>query len=135
MGITQSIYEDICRIRYISTDEFSKEWLGMNPSYYRSIKARGMEASTAALLVLMDKLHAQSCAHRANTGHQLLQRVADQYTALAHRVGEEVARRSTAAPTATAWVRSTLVKIINELNEQRMDADQNPYRVPPIIIC
>ena len=135
MGITQSIYDDICRIRYISTDEFSTGWLGMNPSYYRSIKARGMEASTAALLVLMDKLHAQSCAHRASTSHQLLQRVADQYTALAYRVGEEVARRSTAAPAATAWVRSTLVKIINELNEQRMDADQNPYRVPPIIIC
>ena len=135
MGITKSIYEDICRIRYISTDEFSKEWLGMNPSYYRSIKARGMEASTATLLVLMDKLHVQSCAHRANTDHQLLQRVADQYSALAHRVGEEVALRSTAAPAATAWVRSSLLKIINEINEQRLEREDHYYSVPLIIIC
>jgi hypothetical protein len=135
MGITQSIYEDICRIRYISTDEFSTEWLGMNPSYYRSIKARGLEASTKALLVLMDKLHAQSLAHKSNTRHELLLRVAGQYNALAHKVGQEVALRSTAASTTTEWVRNTLVKIITELNEQRMDAEANAYAVPPIIIC
>ncbi len=135
MGITQSIYEDICRIRYISTDEFSTEWLGMNPSYFRSIKARGMEASTKALLVLMDKLHTQSLVHRSNTRHELLLRVAGQYSALAQEVGQELALRSTAAPAATAWVRTTLLKIIMELNEQRLDKEANTYDVPPIIIC
>ena len=41
---TQSIYEKVSALSYISTDEFSTDWLGQSRSYNSSNKARGLEA-------------------------------------------------------------------------------------------
>ena len=44
MTFTQKIYEKVTELNYISTYEFSVDWLGQSRSYYLSNKARGIEA-------------------------------------------------------------------------------------------
>jgi hypothetical protein len=90
-----------------------------------------MEASTSVLMTLMEALHQRANAMRANNTHQVLQRAAAKYDALADEVGEEIAKRSLKQTETSKWVREALVRIINTLNE---DKSHKNYSTPPIII-
>ena len=126
---TESIYNKINTISPLSTDEFSTEWLGQSRSYYSSNKARGYEASNAALVKLMNKLISQYEILLTNNNHQVLTKIAKRYEALATEVGEEIAKRSIKYNIANLAVKKMLTRIITEINEQA-----NPSH-PPIIIC
>jgi|TARA_B110000908_G_C10139673_1_gene396153 hypothetical protein len=54
MTFTETIYNKIHNLNHINTYEFSFDWLGQNRSYYSANKARGLEASNAALVQLMN---------------------------------------------------------------------------------
>ena len=126
---TESIYNKINTISPLSTDDFSTEWLGQSRSYYSSNKARGYEASNAALVKLMNKLISQYEILLTNNNHQVLTKIAKRYEALATEVGEEIAKRSIKYNIANLAVKKMLTRIITEINEQA-----NPSH-PPIIIC
>ena len=127
---TESIYQKINTISPLSTDDHSTEWLGQSRSYYSSNKARGYEASSAALVKLMNRLISQKeILLTNNDDHQLLTKTAKRYEALATEVGEEIANRSIKSNIANSAVKKMLVRIISEINEQA-----NPSH-PPIIIC
>ena len=136
MTFLEGIYPQVAAIRQISTDEFSKDFLGMGPSYYRSMKARGLEPSTAVLVTLMSRLGEQAIVMRTGSPHSLLVRAAEKYEALGEEVGREIARRSLQHVQHSTWVRETLQRIVNGVNgdrEQQRDAGR--WSAPPIIIC
>ena len=135
MTFLETIYPQVTAINHISTDEFSKDFLGMGASYYRSMKARQLDASASVLVTLMERLSEQAIVMRSGKQHTLLLRVADKYEALGEEVGREIARRSLQHAQHSKWLRSTLLKIINEINEQRLEREDHYYGVPPIIIC
>ena len=127
---TESIYQKINTISPLSTDDYSTEWLGQSRSYYSSNKARGYEASSAALVKLMNKLISQhEILMTNNNEHQLLTKTAKRYEALATEVGEEIANRSIKHNIANSSVKKMLHRIIAEINDKA-----NPSH-PPIIIC
>ena len=129
--LIERIYHQTNDISPITQDEFSTQFCGSkHPSYLRSMKARQTEASTQVLMNLMDALHQRAIMMR--TGHHpTLTKAAERYDALAQEVGEEIARRSLAA-SASKWVRETLVRLINRIND---DKTSKSYSAPPIIIC
>ena len=136
MTFLEGIYPQVAAIRQISTDEFSKDFLGMGPSYYRSMKARGLEPSTAVLVTLMSRLGEQAIVMRTGSPHSLLLRAAEKYEALGEEVGREIARRSLQQVTQSKWVRETLQRIVNGVNSDReQQRDAGRYSAPPIIIC
>lgn len=136
MTFLEQIYPQVAAIRQISTDEFSKDFLGMAASYYRSMKARQIDASTSVLVTLMERLGEQAIVMRSGKPQTLLLRVADKYEALAVEVGHEIALRSLQQCQHSQWVKQTLLKIVNEINSDRHDeSDQEHWSVPPIIIC
>lgn len=136
MTFLEQIYPQVAAIRQISTDKFSKDFLGMAPSYYRSMKARQMDASTSVLVTLMERLSEQAIVMRSGKQHTLLLRVADRYEALGEEVGREIARRSLQQCQHSQWVKQTLLKIVNEINSDRNDeSGQEHWSVPPLIIC
>ena len=136
MTFLEGIYPQVAAIRQISTDEFSKDFLGMGASYYRSMKARSLEPSTAVLVTLMSRLGEQAIVMRAGSPHSLLLRVADRYEALGEQVGREIARRSLQQVTQSKWVRETLQRIVNGVNSDReQQRDAGRWSAPPIIIC
>lgn len=136
MTFLEGIYPQVSNIRQINSDEFSTDFLGMGSSYYRSMKARGLEPSTAVLVTLMSRLGEQAIVMRTGSPHSLLLRVAEKYEALGEEVGREIARRSLQQVNQSKWVRETLYRIVNGVNgdrEQQRDAGR--YSAPPIIIC
>jgi hypothetical protein len=136
MTFLEGIYPQVSNIRQINSDEFSKDFLGMGGSYYRSMKARGLEPSTAVLVTLMERLGEQAIVMRTGKPHSLLLRVAERYEALGEEVGREIARRSLQQVQHSKWVRETLQRIVNGINvdrEQQRDAGR--WSAPPIIIC
>lgn len=136
MTFLEGIYPQLSNIRQISTDEFSKNFLGMGASYYRSMKARGLEPSTAVLVTLMARLGEQAIVMRTGKPHSLLLRVAERYEALGEEVGREIARRSLQQVQHSLWVRETLYHIINNINSEReQQRDAGRWSAPPIIIC
>ena len=128
MTFTQTIYEKVSALSYISTDEFSTDWLGQSRSYYSSNKARGIEASNTALVKLMNKLTEHKAALERNAKHPFLIENAKRYEVLANLVGQEIANRSIKSNIANHAVKDMLVKIVAEINEQR-----NPTALPVII--
>ena len=127
---TESIYLKLNTISPLSTDDFSTEWLGQSRSYHSSNKARGYEASSAALVKLMNRLISQhEVLMTNNNDHQLLTKAAKRYEALAAEVGGEIAKRSIKSNIANSAVKKMLHRIIAEINSQ-----SNPDH-PPIIIC
>ena len=128
MTFTESIYHQLTDLIHISTDEFSTEWLGQSRSYYSSNKARGIEASTTALVKLMNRLTEHKAALEQNTAHPFLRETAKRYEVLAKLVGQEIANRSIKSNIANRVVKDMLVKIVAETNEQR-----NPTALPVII--
>ena len=126
---TESIYQKLNTISLLSTDDFSTEWLGQSRSYHSSNKARGYEASSAALVKLMNRLISQKEILLTKNDHELLHTAAKRYDAIANEVGEEIANRSIKSNIANSAVKKMLHKIIAEINEQA-----NPSH-PPIIIC
>ena len=94
MTFTESIYHQLTDLIYISTDQFSTEWLGQSRSYYSSNKAIGIEASSTALVKLMNKLTEHKAALDRNTTHPFLRESAKRYEVLAKLVGQEIADRS-----------------------------------------
>lgn len=136
MTFLEGIYPQLSNIRQISTDEFSKNFLGMGASYYRSMKARGLEPSTAVLVTLMARLGEQAIVMRTGKPHSLLLRVAERYEALGEEVGREIARRSLQQVQHSLWVRETLYRIINNINSEReQQRDAGRWSALPIIIC
>lgn len=134
MTFLESIYPQVAAIRQISTDEFSKNFLGMGASYYRSMKARQLDASTSVLVTLMERLGEQAIVMRSGKAHTLLLRVAERYEALGEEVGREIARRSLQQAEQSKWVRETLLRIISNINSERV-SDDDTWSAPPIIIC
>jgi hypothetical protein len=128
MTFTETIYLKLNNISPLSTDDFSQVWLGQSRSYYSSNKARGLEASTTALVKLMNKLTERKALIEANATHPYILEGARNFEALAREVGNEVANRSIKANIANRAVRDMLVKIVAEINEQ-----QNPSAMPVII--
>jgi hypothetical protein len=128
MIFTETIYQKITQLSYISTDEFSKEWLGQSRSYYSSNKARSIEASTSALVCLMNKLTDQQSIMSTRADHPLLLKTAIRYELIAKEVGKEIANRSIKLNIANSKVKNILYNIISELNDKA-----NPS-APPIII-
>ena len=139
MTFIEGIYRKISDIRYISTDTFSTEWLNQNPSYYRSLKSRKIDASTTSLVRLMSKLGEQAEVLRTGRPNTHLHRVAAQYEAMGEEVGAEIARRSFKQAEGSLWARTTILRIIKSINEQKLasaqDHPRTPYSDPPIIIC
>lgn len=131
--LIERIYHQTNDISPITQDEFSTEFCGATKSYLRSMKTRQMEASTSVLMTLMEALHQRANAMRTgNNTHQVLQRAAARYDALANEVGEEIAKRSLKQNETSKWVREQLVRIINRIND---DKSSKNYSSPPIIIC
>ena len=128
MTFTENIYYQLIDLIHISTDKFSTEWLGQSRSYYSSNKARGIEASTKALVKLMNKLTEHKAALELNTAHPFFLENAKRYEVLAKLVGQEIADRSVKSNIANRVVKDMLVKIVAETNEQR-----NPTALPVII--
>ena len=130
MTFTETIYEKISQINYISTDEFSKEWLGQSRSYYSSNKVRQIEASIPALVCLMNKLteHEQALRmtspHQKRTSHQFLLKAAAKYLDVATEVGEEITKRSLKTNLANNKVKEMLYKIIERVNEPACSSAQ-----------
>ena len=135
MTFLEKIYPQVAAIRQISTDEFSKDFLGMGASYYRSMKARQLDASTSVLVTLMERLGEQAIVMRSGTAQTLLLRVADRYEALGEEVGREIARRSLQQAQHSKWVRETLYHIVNNINSEREQQIDGRWYAPPIIIC
>jgi hypothetical protein len=128
MTFTENIYHQLTDLTYVSTDQFSTEWLGQSRSYYSSNKARGIEASTTALVKLMNRLTEHKAALERNATHPFLLENAKRYEVLTKLVGKEIANRSMKANVANHAVKDMLVKIVAEINEQR-----NPTALPVII--
>ena len=127
---TESIFQKLNTISPLSTDDFSTEWLGQSRSYHSSNKARGYEASSAALVKLMNRLISQKeVLLTNNSDHQMLLKAAKRYEDIANEVGEEIAKRSIKSNIANSAVKKMLHRIIAELNDKA-----NPSH-PPIIIC
>ena len=136
MTFLEKIYLQVAAIRQISTDEFSKDFLGMGASYYRSMKARGLEPSTVVLVTLMERLGQQAIVMRSGKAQTLLLRVAERYEAVGEEVGREIARRSLQQVQHSRWVRETLYRIVNNINSEReQQRDAGRWSAPPIIIC
>lgn len=132
----EQVYEQIADIRYISTDDFSRDYLNKNPSYYRSLKSRHMEPSTSVLMTLMEHLGHHASVMRMGKSHQMLQRLAEKYEAIGEQVGKEIAVRSFQQKKQSKWVRETLVRIINNINKEKENSvDDSRYSAPAIIIC
>ena len=129
MTFTENIYHQLTGLIYISTDEFSIEWLGQSRSYYPSNKARGIEASNTALVKLMNKLTEHKAALERNAKHPFLIENAKRYEVLAKLVGQEIANRSIKSNIANHAVKKMLHRIIAEVNEHHHPSS------PPIIIC
>lgn len=136
MTVLENIYPQVAAIRQISTDEFSKDFLGMGASYYRSMKARQLNASTSVLVTLMERLGEQAIVMRSGKPQTLLLRLADRYEALGEEVGREIARRSFQKAQHSKWVRETLYRIVNNINSEReRERGAGIWSAPPIIIC
>lgn len=136
MTFLEKIFPKVSAIKQISGDDFSKEFLGVSSSYYRSMKSRNIDASTGVLVTLMERLGQRAQAMRSGKAQPFLMLVADKYEALAVEVGHEIARRSLQQCQHSQWVKQTLLKIVNEINGDRHDqSDQENWSVPPIIIC
>ena len=58
MTFTQKIYEQVSALSYISTDEFSTDWLGQSRSYYYQTKHVVLK-QVSVLVCLMNKLTEQ----------------------------------------------------------------------------
>jgi hypothetical protein len=136
MTFLEGIYPQVAAIRQISTDEFSKDFLGMGASYYRSMKARQLNASTSVLVTLMERLGEQAIVMRTGSPHSLILRAAEKYEKLGEEVGREIARRSLQQVNQRKWVRETLYRIVNGVNADReQQRDAGRWSAPPIIIC
>ena len=118
MTFTQKIYEKVTELNYISTDEFSVDWLGQSRSYYSSNKARGIEASIPALVCLMNKLTQQEKALLMRSEHKFLVRAAQKYMDIAAEVGEEITKRSMQINLANQKVKEMLYSIVERVNER-----------------
>ena len=129
MTFTENIYKQINSLSPITTDDFSIHWLGQSRSYYSSNKARGLEASNAALVKLMNKLLEQRDVLMIKNSHQFLVLLAQKYEMIAKQVGGEIANRSIKSSIANEKVRRMLCRIIAEINEQ-----QEPSSLPLIVI-
>ena len=130
MTFIENIYKQVSDLTYLSTDDFSINWLQQSRSYYSSNKTRGIEASTTVLVKLMNKLTEQKEKLEFNNKkkHMFYLTNANKYNDLAKLVGREIASRSIKSNIANKRVKDLLVNIVTELNEQR---NHNPL---PIII-
>lgn len=136
MTFLEEIYPKVSAIKQISTDEFSVEFLDMGASYYRSMKSRQIDASTAVLMMLMERLGQKAEMMRSGRSQAFLLRVAERYEAAGVEVGREIARRSLLHSQHTPWVRQTLLRIVNDINaEHTAKWPDDNFSAPTIIIC
>ena len=116
MTFVENIYSEINRRRPVSTDAYSKQWLGQCRSYYTSIKSRNIEASNQSLIHLMNKLLEQQAVMNSKP-HALLQVVAKEYGALAKQVAKEIVRRSKLNATSNPKITHLIHREVQELFE------------------
>ena len=119
MTFTENIYNKLIDIAHISTDQFSTAWLGQSRSYYSSNKARGIEASSSALVKLMNKLIEHKSLLEANARHPFIFETAKRYESLAREVGIEIASRSIKKDIANGVVKDMLIQSVAEIGEPR----------------
>ena len=112
----EQVYEQIADIRYISTDEFSRNYLDKNPSYYRSIKSRHIAPSTGALICLLETIGKQMCIIKSGNTHPFMYSVAQRYEDLGIKVCEEIAKRISKKPICSVWTQEILTSVIYDAN-------------------
>ena len=128
----EQVYEQIADIRYISTDDFSRDYLGKHPSYYRSLKSRHIEASTTALLSLLEALEKQATILKSRNSHPLMHSIAQKYEELGNIVCEEIAKRVLKNAISSAWTQKILIAVTNNLTVS--SNNPVPIKGTPIII-
>lgn len=128
MTLIKQIYNELYELEVLTTDEFSTQWLGQSRSYYTSLNARNIEASTPVLLHLMNELISKKDALLHEQQGVQLKYVAKKYMALAEQVGKEIAERSLKQNLSNRKARAMILRIINEVNESHFPS------VPPIIV-
>jgi hypothetical protein len=116
--IAERIYESIQKIRFMSTEEYSVDWLGMNPSYYRTIKSRKIQPSDHALSNLAARLEKEAELFRKDL-HPSIQELADIFDVLAKDVARHLLGKNERI-LHSKWVRAVIMKSISEIDSARL---------------
>ncbi|WP_415902825.1 DUF6626 family protein [Neptuniibacter sp. QD29_5] len=119
---TLEIYETVQRIEYVNMEEFSKEYCNKSASYIRTMRAKGYELPTAVLVSITNKLLEKELT---------LTWLAAQDKALLAELIEKLATMIAKRQTLHEHVklRKMLMRIVNELNEEK-----KKYDIPPIFV-
>ena len=125
MKFIEEVYTELCKRTPIGTDEFSTEWLGQCRSYYTSIKARDIEASSRALIHLLNKLTSLQYSMSENQ-HDLLKAVARDHGVLCRKIADELARRSYKENIADMRSKYLVLSAIEGLLEKKQLHDAMP---------
>jgi hypothetical protein len=125
MTFIEEVYTELCKRTPIGTDEFSTEWLGQCRSYYTSIKARDIEASSKALIHLLNKLTSLQYSMSENQ-HDLLKAVARDHGVLCRKIADELARRSYKENIANMRSKYLVLSAIEGLLEKKQLHDAMP---------
>lgn len=125
MTFIEEVYTELCKRTPIGTDEFSTEWLGQCRSYYTSLKARDIEASSRSLIHLLNKL--TSLQNSMSEGkHELLKAVARDHGVLCRKIAYELARRSYKENIADMRSKYLVLSAIEGLLEKKQLHDAMP---------
>lgn len=125
MTFIEEVYTELYKRTPIGTDEFSTEWLGQCRSYYTSIKARDIEASSRALIHLLNKLTSLQYSMSENQ-HNLLKAVARDHGVLCRKIADELARRSYKENIADMRSKYLVLSAIEGLLEKKQLHDAMP---------
>ena len=128
MTFIEEVYTELSKRTPIGTDEFSTEWLGQCRSYYTSIKARDIEASSRSLIHLLNKL--TSLQHSLSEGkHDLLKTVARDHGVLCKKIAEELAKRSYIQNIADMRSKHLVLSAVEDLLERKQIHDVMPVLI------
>jgi hypothetical protein len=128
MTFIEEVYTELSKRTPIGTDEFSTEWLGQCRSYYTSIKARDIEASSRSLIHLLNKL--TSLQHSLSEGkHDLLKAVARDHGVLCKKIAEELAKRSYIQNIADMRSKHLVLSAVEGLLERKQIHDVMPVLI------
>jgi hypothetical protein len=128
MTFIEEVYTELCKRTPIGTDEFSTEWLGQCRSYYTSIKARDLEASSRALIHLLNKLTSLQYSMSENQ-HDLLKTVARDHGVLCRKIADELARRSYKENIADMRSKYLVLSAVEGLLEKKQLHDAMPVLI------
>ena len=133
MNLLENIYTQLTQINPISTEEFSQDYLGKSTSYYRVLKHQNSEPTNFVLEHLGYCLHQQAIVH-SSSKHPFLMKQAKRFDELAHQVTAELASRQIKAQEKQSkWIRNTIRKTVEKMNDERLNPQSNIYGTPPIV--